>query len=237
MREMRYIVAVEILHSHEQLAQGVERDEIRGPYRNGNEQKEYAGIREQHGESQQHAEYRSRRSDCNAGIINQFFELQQIRRADMPGGHGLQIRGQSADVAAGKHLVYRRDHGVNVNRPRYLLYDAGANACYEIIYQELFTAPKIFDVLAEHPQTEHVEKNVPQPSQTFVADTSSYEIIGTETTHILAEGETLTRVALKYYGTKSLWPYLVKHNPKAIKNPDNVPYGTIIKIPKLSKKK
>ncbi len=83
----------------------------------------------------------------------------------------------------------------------------------------------------------HVEKNVPQPSQTFVADTSSYEIIGTETTHILAEGETLTRVALKYYGTKSLWPYLVKHNPKAIKNPDNVPYGTIIKIPKLSKKK
>ena len=83
----------------------------------------------------------------------------------------------------------------------------------------------------------HVEKNVPQPSQTFVADTSSYEIIGTETTHILAEGETLTRVALKYYGTKSLWPYLVKHNPKAIKNPDNVPYGTIIKIPKLKKKK
>ena len=60
--------------------------------------------------------------------------------------------------------------------------------------------------------------------------------IGNETTYTIKEGETLTRVALRFYGTKALWPYIVKHNPGVIKNPDNVPYGTTIKIPKLAKK-
>ena len=52
----------------------------------------------------------------------------------------------------------------------------------------------------------------------------------------LKEGETLTKVALRFYGTKALWPYLVKHNSDLIKNPDNVPSGVTIKIPKLEKK-
>ena len=88
------------------------------------------------------------------------------------------------------------------------------------------------------PVTEVAEERfkVPPAPQPFAEDTSNYEIVGTETTHTLAEGETLTRVALKYYGTKVLWPYLVKHNPDVIKNPNNVPCGTIIKIPKLEKK-
>ena len=61
-------------------------------------------------------------------------------------------------------------------------------------------------------------------------------------TTILAEnggnikvGETLTKVSLRFYGTKAMWPYIVKHNPKVIKNPDNVPYGTTIEIPELTK--
>ena len=70
----------------------------------------------------------------------------------------------------------------------------------------------------------------------FEPDSTNYIIIGTKGTHTIKEGETLTRVALKYYGTKALWPYLVQHNPKAIKNPNNVPYGTTIKIPELQKK-
>ncbi|MGN0310009.1 MAG: HU family DNA-binding protein [Bacteroides sp.] len=74
---------------------------------------------------------------------------------------------------------------------------------------------------------------VPTP---FVPDSSSYEIVGTQESYTLQEGETLTKVALRYWGTKKLWPYLVKHNPTVIKNPDNVPYGTTIKIPKLKKK-
>lgn len=67
-------------------------------------------------------------------------------------------------------------------------------------------------------------------------DSSSYEIIGTKETYTIKEGDMLTRIALHYYGTKLLWPYIVKHNPTVIKNPNNVPCGTTIKIPKLVKK-
>ena len=76
----------------------------------------------------------------------------------------------------------------------------------------------------------------PAEATPFVPDSSSYEIVGTQESYTLKEGETLTRVALRFWGTKSLWPYLVKHNPTVIKNPDNVPYGTTIRIPKLKKK-
>ncbi|KAA4221479.1 HU family DNA-binding protein, partial [Bacteroides ovatus] len=48
-------------------------------------------------------------------------------------------------------------------------------------------------------------------------------------------GETFTRGSLRFYGTKSMWPYIVPHNPKVIKNPNNVPYGTTIEIPELTK--
>lgn len=67
-------------------------------------------------------------------------------------------------------------------------------------------------------------------------DSVNYEIKGTKATHTVKEGETLTRVSLQFYGTKNLWPYIVKHNKAVIKNPDNVPYGTVIKIPELVKK-
>lgn len=67
-------------------------------------------------------------------------------------------------------------------------------------------------------------------------DSVSYIIVGTKTLYTIKEGETLTRVSLRFYGTKDLWPYIVKHNQDIIKNPDNVPYGTTLKIPELTKK-
>ena len=75
-----------------------------------------------------------------------------------------------------------------------------------------------------------------KPATPFEPDSVGYTIAGTETTYTIKEGETLTKVALRFYGTKTLWPYIVKHNPGVIKNPDNVPFGTTIKIPKLVKK-
>lgn len=80
-------------------------------------------------------------------------------------------------------------------------------------------------------QAEKPEKALP-----VLSDSADYEIVGTIESYTLKEGETLTRVSLHYWGTKKLWPYLVKHNPNIIKNPDNVPYGTTIQIPKLKKK-
>lgn len=66
-------------------------------------------------------------------------------------------------------------------------------------------------------------------------DSVNYIIVGTKTLYTIKEGETLTRVSLRFYGTKDLWPYIVKHNRDVIKNPDNVPYGTTLKIPELTK--
>lgn len=74
-----------------------------------------------------------------------------------------------------------------------------------------------------------------QPVTSVYSDSASYKITGTKTKYTIKEGETLTRVSLRFYGTKAMWPYIVKHNPKVIKNPDNVPYGTTIEIPELTK--
>ena len=74
-----------------------------------------------------------------------------------------------------------------------------------------------------------------QPVASAYSDSASYKITGTKTKYTIKEGETLTKVSLRFYGTKAMWPYIVKHNPKVIKNPDNVPYGTTIEIPELTK--
>ena len=85
------------------------------------------------------------------------------------------------------------------------------------------------------PRAPQTESSAVQVSQ-VLSPSEEYEIAGTLTRHTIKEGETLTKVALRYYGTKALWPYIVKHNPTVIKNPDNVPYGTTVQIPKLVKK-
>ena len=64
-----------------------------------------------------------------------------------------------------------------------------------------------------------------------------YEITGTITTLTLEPGQTLVKLALKYYGSKNFWPYIVEHNPDVIKDADRVPKGATIKIPKLEPKK
>lgn len=66
------------------------------------------------------------------------------------------------------------------------------------------------------------------------ADTTSYVMVGTMTTHAIMSSETLISVSLYYYGDKRLWPYLVKYNN--IKEPNNVAIGQKIKIPYLKRK-
>ena len=63
----------------------------------------------------------------------------------------------------------------------------------------------------------------------------AYEIIGTQEKHRLKSGETLRGLALKYYGSKDFTVYLVVHNK--IKNPDLVPEGMWLEIPKLRLKR
>lgn len=77
-----------------------------------------------------------------------------------------------------------------------------------------------------------------QEEQTMVLpEDVVYEITGTITTLTLESGQTLVKLALKYYGSKNFWPYIVQHNPDVIKDADRVPKGATIKIPKLEPKK
>ena len=89
-------------------------------------------------------------------------------------------------------------------------------------------------VVPEEPQK--VVKKTTVKSQPVNPDSVNYEIVGTETTYTVKEGETLTRISLRFYGTKALWPYIVKHNADVLKNPNNVTSGTTLKIPKLIKR-
>ena len=63
------------------------------------------------------------------------------------------------------------------------------------------------------------------------ADTTLYDITGVWVEHKVVAHETLTRIALKYYGDKKLWPYIVKYNSLA--RPDDLSKGMKIVIPKL----
>lgn len=85
-------------------------------------------------------------------------------------------------------------------------------------------------------ESQKVVKKTTVKSQPVNPDSVNYEIVGTETTYTVKEGETLTRISLRFYGTKALWPYIVKHNADVLKNPNNVTSGTTLKIPKLIKK-
>lgn len=94
-------------------------------------------------------------------------------------------------------------------------------------------------IVKTEPETSAKTENKATQEQASVpvySDSASYTITGTKTTHTIKKGETLTKVSLRYYGTKGMWPYIVKHNPNVIKNPNAVPYGTKIKIPELTKK-
>lgn len=68
-----------------------------------------------------------------------------------------------------------------------------------------------------------------------LADTLDYLINGSEPIceHTLKSGESIIRISVKYYGSKRFWPYIAKFNSDAIKDPDNIPIGTIIKIPAI----
>lgn len=92
------------------------------------------------------------------------------------------------------------------------------------------------DTLSVNKETTIVQPEVVEQTA-VLSENVEYEITGTITTLTLEPGQTLVRLALKYYGSKNFWPYIVEHNPDVIKDADRVPKGATIKIPKLEPKK
>ena len=110
----------------------------------------------------------------------------------------------------------------------------------DTIAKEVVEAQPIDTVVVEKAATSEEKQPAVVKSEEKVAslsDTTAYVIVGTKTTHTLQNGETIIRVALKYYGAKNFWPYIAKHNEKTIKNANNVPVGTKLLIPELAPKK
>ena len=68
-------------------------------------------------------------------------------------------------------------------------------------------------------------------SQITINDTLMYKSQGDMATHTVGADETLTKIALKYYNDKKLWPYLVKHND--LGNHNQLEIGMKIRIPIL----
>ena len=89
-----------------------------------------------------------------------------------------------------------------------------------VVINELDTIKETPIVVAE-PQATVNDAKVTKVDGTD-PDSLSYIIKGTQTTYMVKQGETLTKISLRFYGTKNLWPYIVKHNKDIIKQPNNV---------------
>lgn len=89
------------------------------------------------------------------------------------------------------------------------------------------------DVDSEHKSEPDSSDSEQKDNVKYLTDTVRYKIVGTMGTHTIEKGNTLAKVAYNFYRNKKLWPYIVKHNKDIIKNPDNVPIGTVIKVPML----
>ncbi|MBR3854770.1 MAG: HU family DNA-binding protein [Bacteroidaceae bacterium] len=68
-------------------------------------------------------------------------------------------------------------------------------------------------------------------SQITIKDTAIYRTAGTMTQHRIGLDETLTKISLKYFNDKRLWPYIVHYNN--IKDYNKLEIGTELKIPHL----
>lgn len=97
------------------------------------------------------------------------------------------------------------------------------------------------EMISEKPQATPVQMSEKPKQKTSVtkqtvkvlSDKVNYKITGTLGTHTIRKGDSLVKIALKFYGNKNLWTYIVKHNRKVITNPDNVPIGTTLLVPQL----
>jgi nucleoid-associated protein YgaU len=66
-----------------------------------------------------------------------------------------------------------------------------------------------------------------------IADTTAYKIVGNKTSYTVQSGETLTKIALKFYGSKNYWPYIAIHNKGTLKNTNQLSVGVKLEIPEL----
>lgn len=86
------------------------------------------------------------------------------------------------------------------------------------------------DTIQKHSAADTVApaSGIPAKEEKAPVETSPKKEIGLVK---IASGDRLTLISLKYYGHKIFWVYLYEYNKDAIKDPNNVPIGTVIRVP------
>ena len=131
----------------------------------------------------------------------------------------------------------------------------------EVMNENQFSNKKIIDETAENASVREDQKNTdsttPNPNRNpefpkeymfdkkfdfrlvdfMQANFPNMKLItyGTPREAELKEGKRLTLMSLEYYGDKHFWVYIYLYNTDIIQNPNNIPAGTIIKVPRLDK--
>lgn len=134
-------------------------------------------------------------------------------------------------ILFGLYWMFMRSDGTGTSRPESIPVQESS---VDVVSEE----PTIKeDSVQITPDTLVTVQSETQEQITVLAENVEYTISGTITTLTLEPGQTLVKLALKYYGSKNFWPYIMQHNPDIIKDADIVPIGATIKIPKLEPKK
>ncbi|MDD3080171.1 MAG: HU family DNA-binding protein [Paludibacter sp.] len=76
-------------------------------------------------------------------------------------------------------------------------------------------------------------ESIPTLQQLLDGPRTYTEFVGTEE---VKPGSMLTVISERYYGLRDFWVYIYEANKSIIKDPDKIPSGTIVKIPKLDKR-
>lgn len=90
-------------------------------------------------------------------------------------------------------------------------------------------ADTVEQVVAKEPTPEELAKNYPQ------VEGGDYWIIGEIGVHEMQVGDGLLKISRKWLGNSDLMPYIVVFN--GIENPDIIPPGAKLRIPRLKRKK
>lgn len=106
------------------------------------------------------------------------------------------------------------------------------------------STPIATETITNASESAKVEEGKPAQADTSNASTTqqlkdgvSYTIADVLVTHTVRKGESLSDISKHYYGVRSLYRFIVEYNRDVIKNPNNVPFGTNLKIPRLIEKK
>lgn len=103
--------------------------------------------------------------------------------------------------------------------------------------QVIAEEPQVIEETVKPKEVQKAEKPKEVKPQTTeqpkTADTWRFDDI--LLTEEITPGSRLTWIAKKHYGDKIYWPYLYEANKDHISNPSNIPVGTPIRVPRLTK--